>query len=65
MDWDPCRKMVNVCRGVNRRLQENVPNGGTVELNFGHSRIPIFIQDRGDVKNRQYTNDGEVQRPES
>ena len=62
-----CHKTVNICCSVDPRwLQEkHIPNGRTVKLDFRHSRIPIFVQDRADVKHGQYASDDEVQRPES
>ena len=60
-----CRKAVNICRGVDGWLQENMPNGSIVELNFRNLRIPIFVQDRANVKHRQYASDDEVHFPES
>ena len=60
-----CREIVNIRPGADRRLPENIPNGSTVELRFGHSRIPIIVQDRPNVEYRQYAGDDEVYRPES
>lgn len=58
-----CRKTVNICRSVDRWLQENVPDGSTVELGFGHSRIPVIVQDRSNIEHGQYRGDREVHRP--
>ena len=43
----------------------NVPKGDTVELRLEYSRLPIIIQDRPNVKYRQYASDDEVHRLES
>jgi len=61
------RKAVSICRNVNLRWfqEKHIPNGRTFELNFRYLRIPIFVQDRANVKHRQYASDDEVQRPES
>ena len=56
---------VNICRNVDRWLQGNIPNGSIVELNFGYLGIPIFVQDRADVKHKKYASDDEVHCPES
>jgi predicted metal-binding transcription factor (methanogenesis marker protein 9) len=60
-----CCKTVNTCRGVDRWLQENLQNGSTVELEFGHLRIPIVIQVRPNVEHGQHASDDKVHSPES
>ena len=65
MIWGPYRKPVNICRSVDRQLQENTPNESAVELNSRNSRIPVFVQYRANVKHRQYASDGQVHRPKS
>jgi len=49
----------------NRRHEENIPNGGTVESGFRNLRIPIPVQGRPDVERREYASNDEVHGPES